>query len=169
MAGNKPVPKFNDKLEKYCRRLFYMDPVAEPTPLDPSAIEYFGVFSVRDPQAPDRKLWYIYYCSQPDISDVVDKVRQKFGRKNVYEIYQKPTFSGVGFRRIVKDYFSHLKWISRGNLLEAPSKSYYNDKKVVKTVSELHYKEQRRLFDYIMVQHDWFKRCNDQKPPPLRH
>ncbi|XP_052840199.1 uncharacterized protein LOC128254888 [Drosophila gunungcola] len=169
MAGNTQVPNFNDKLEKYCRRLFYIDPVAEPTPLDSSAIEHFGVLSVRVPQAPDRKLWYIYYCSHPDISDVVDKVRQKFGRKNVYEIYQKPTFSGVGLCRIVKDYFSQLKWISRGNLLEAPLNTYYNDERVVKSVSELHEKEQRRLFDYIMVQHDWFKRCNDQKPPPLRH
>ncbi|XP_016979751.1 uncharacterized protein LOC108045074 [Drosophila rhopaloa] len=169
MAGNRPEQKLEDKLEKYCRRLFYMQPVSEPTPLDPSAMEYFGVFSVKDPQATDRKLWYIYYCLRPEISGAVEKVRQKFGRKNVYEIYQKLTFSGVGFHKIVKDYFCHLKWISRGNLLEAPPISYYNDEKVVKTVSELHDKEQRRLFDYIMDQHDWFKRYNDQKPRPERH
>ncbi|XP_016928479.4 uncharacterized protein [Drosophila suzukii] len=167
MAGNRP--NLEDKLEKYWRRLFYLQPNAEPTPLDPCTVEYFGVFSISDPQAAGRKLWCIYCCRKPEIADVVESLRQKYGKKNVYEIYQKPTFSGVGFRKIVKDYFSELKWLASGNLLEAPPNSYYNDERFVKTVSDLHDKEQRRLFDYIMVQHDWFKRYNDQKPPPSRH
>ncbi|XP_017039112.1 uncharacterized protein LOC108086645 [Drosophila ficusphila] len=167
MAGNQP--KLEDKLEKYWRRLFYLQPLAESTSLDLSELEYFGVFSVKDPQATDRKLWYIYCCFQPEIAEVVEKVRQKYGKKNVHEVYRKPTFSGVGFRRTVRDYFSHLKWITKGHLLEAPANSYYNDVRIVKTVAELHDKEQRRLFDCIMEQHNWFKKYNDQKPPSPRH
>ncbi|XP_017068713.1 uncharacterized protein LOC108106259 [Drosophila eugracilis] len=162
-------PTFEDKLEKYWRRLFYLQPKSETTPLDSCTIEYFGVLSIRDPSATERKLWHIYYCMKPDISDVVNKIREKYGKKNVYEIYQKPIFSGVGFRKIVKDYFSNLKWTTSGNLLEAPPNSYYSDEKFVKTVSNLHYKEQKRIYGYIMEQHNWYKRCNDQKPPPLRH
>nr|XP_017024593.1 uncharacterized protein LOC108076320 isoform X2 [Drosophila kikkawai] len=158
--------KLEDKLEKYWRRLFYLQPLSEPTALDLSELDYFGVFSVRDPLAPDRRLWHIYSCSQPEILQVGDKIRQKYGKKNVWEIYQKPIYSGVGFRSIVKRHFSNLKWITEGNLLEAPEKSHYNDERVLKDVGDLHNKEQRRLFDYIMVQHDWFRRYNDQKPPP---
>ncbi|KAH8348174.1 hypothetical protein KR084_004962, partial [Drosophila pseudotakahashii] len=160
---------FEDKLEKYWRRLFYLQPIAEPTPLDPCAVEYFGVFSITDPQATDRKLWYIYCCLKSEIPEVVERIRQKYGKKNVCEIYQKPTFSGVGLRRSVRDYFSNLKWFASGNLLEAPPNSHYSDERVVKMILDLHAKEQRRIFDYVMVQHDWFKRYNDQKPPPSRH
>ncbi|XP_050744125.1 uncharacterized protein LOC108022496 isoform X2 [Drosophila biarmipes] len=164
--GNRP--HLEDKLEKYWRRLFYLQPKAGPTPLDPGTVEYFGVFGITDPQAADRKLWYIYCCRKPEIPEVGERIRHKYGKKNVHEIYRRATFSGVGFRRIVKDYFSHLKWFVSGNLLEAPPKSYFNDERFVKTISDLNGKEQRRLFDYIMVQHDWFKRYNDQKPPPSR-
>ncbi|XP_020801488.1 uncharacterized protein LOC110178629 isoform X2 [Drosophila serrata] len=161
--------KLEDKLEKYWRRLFYLRPLAEPTGLDLSELEYFGVFSVRDPLAPDRRLWHIYSCTQPEIPELGNKIRQKYGKKNVWEIYRKSTYSAVGFRSIVRKHFSHLKWITNGNLLEAPAKSHYNDERVVRDVSDLYEREQRRLFDYIMVQHDWFKRYNDQKPPPRRH
>ncbi|KAH8290804.1 hypothetical protein KR054_006022, partial [Drosophila jambulina] len=153
-----------DKLEKYWRRLFYLRPLAEPTALDLSELDYFGVFRVKDPLDPDRRLWHIYSCSQPEILEVGDKIRQKYGKKNVWEIYRKPTYSRVGLRSTVRKHFSDLKWITSGNLLEAPAKSHYTDERVIKDVSDLFEKEQSRLFEYIMVQNDWYKRYNDQKP-----
>ncbi|XP_001975612.3 uncharacterized protein LOC6549394 [Drosophila erecta] len=159
----------DDKLEKYWRRLFYMQPIAEPTPLDPEAIEYFGVFSINESPVATQKRWYIYYGLRSERLRVMERTRKKYGKKHVREIFQIATFSGVGFHKIVREYFCNLKWFTSRNILEAPLNSYYNDERLVKTVSDLHKKELKRIFDYIMIQHDWFKRYNDQKPPPAKH
>ncbi|KAH8401481.1 hypothetical protein KR009_005772, partial [Drosophila setifemur] len=153
-----------DKLEKYWRRMFYLRPKLEPTPLDSLGFEYFGVLRIKDTSNPQRNLWFIYSCPQFKIAETMEKERRKYGKKNVIEIFRKPVYSGPGFRAIVRDYFSSLKWFIRGNVLEAPPKSYFNDEKFVKTVNSFHEKETRRIYDYIMIQHDWYRRYNDQKP-----
>ncbi|XP_033155019.1 uncharacterized protein LOC117137607 isoform X2 [Drosophila mauritiana] len=163
------IGNMDDKLEKYWRRLFYMKSVAEPTPLDPDTIEYFGIFSIDEPNVATQKRWYIYYGLRSERLKVLERIRKKYGNRNVREIFLIATFSGVGFHKIVREYFSNLKWFTSRNLLEAPLNSYYNDERLVKTVSDLHNKEQKRIFDYIMIQHDWFRRYNDQKPPPAKH
>lgn len=155
-----------DKIEKCWRRMFYLDPKLEPTPLELSALEYFGVFRIINPVDPNRKQWVIYNCLRSEIAENVEKVCQKYGKKNVFEIFRKPVYSGLGFRKIVRDYFLNLRWKTNGCLLEAPVNSYYNDEKFIKNVNSLLVGEQRRIYDYVMKHHQWFKRNNDQKPPP---
>ncbi|KAH8232814.1 hypothetical protein KR026_000695, partial [Drosophila bipectinata] len=155
-----------DKMEKYWRRMFYLDPKLEPTPLELSTLEYFGAFRIINPNDPKKKHWLIYNCLHSEIAEKVEKVRQKYGKKNVYEIIRKPVYSGWGFRKTVKDHFLNLRWMASGSLLEAPETSYYNDERFVKTVNNLLSGENRRIYDYIMEHHQWFKRYNDQKPPP---
>ncbi|KAH8306009.1 hypothetical protein KR018_010294 [Drosophila ironensis] len=155
-----------DKLDKYCRRLFYLESKLHPAPTDLSCLEYFGVFRITNPLEPNRKLWLTYSCLQSEIPEVGDKVRRKYGKKHVCELLRKPVYSGFGVRRTVSDYFSNLKWATKGNFLEAPAQSHYNDERMTKTINNLLDKEQKRLYDYMMTHHDWFKRYNDQKPPP---
>ncbi|EDW91044.2 uncharacterized protein Dyak_GE12302 [Drosophila yakuba] len=159
----------DNKMEKYWRRLFYMQPIAGSTPLDSDTIEYFGIFSISESHVATQKRWYIYYGLRSERLKVMERIRKKYGKKHVWEIFQIATFSGVGFHKIVREYFCNLKWFTSRNLLEAPLNSHYNDERLVKTVSDLNSKELRRIFDYIMIQHDWFKRYNDQKAPPAKH
>ncbi|EDV37592.2 uncharacterized protein Dana_GF19839 [Drosophila ananassae] len=159
-------PNLEDKMEKYWRRMFYLDPKLEPTPLELSELEYFGAFRIINPLDPKRKHWLIYSCLHSEIAENVEKVRRKYGKKNVFEIVRKPVYSGLGFRKIVRDYFVNLRWKANGGFLEAPENSYYNDEKFVKSVNNLLDVEHRRIYDYIMGHLEWFKRYNDQKPPP---
>lgn len=140
-------------------KIFYVKPnVTENTKCDVSIIEYFGVFSLTDLRAPDRKLWYVYYCKKPEIDETVDRIFQKYGKKNVCEIFRKPVFSGVSLRSRVKKHFSELKWYVKGNLLEAPPKSHCNEERMMKIMMDLYHDEQKMLYNYIGMSHNAFNR-----------
>ncbi|XP_034111180.1 uncharacterized protein LOC117572456 isoform X1 [Drosophila albomicans] len=151
---------FEEEFEAYLHRIFYIKPYTEESKCDPSIVEYFGVFSLTDIRAPERKLWYIYYCKQPDIDETVDRIFQKYGKKNVCELFRKPIFSGVSLRTRVKTHFSELKWYVKGNLLEAPPKSHYNDERMAKTITDLYNDERKMLYNYICMKHNAFSRYN---------
>ncbi|EDW60891.2 uncharacterized protein [Drosophila virilis] len=149
---------FDDEFETYLHRMFYIKPTEETTKCDPSIVECFGVLSLTDMRAPDRKLWYIYYCKQPEVDDTLNRIFHKYGKKNMCEIFRKPTFSGVGLRARVKTYFSEKKWLVKGNLLEAPPKSLYNNDRMVRNITDLYNEERKMLYTYICMKHDAFSR-----------
>ncbi|XP_030243925.1 uncharacterized protein LOC115564123 isoform X2 [Drosophila navojoa] len=154
MASN--VANFDDEFEKYLHRLFYVTPTEETSKCDPSNIEYFGVLSLTDVRSPDRKLWYIYYSKQPEVDETLNRIFHKYGKKNMCEIFRKPTFSGVGLRDRVKRHFQDKKWYVKGNILEAPPKSPYNDDRMLKMITELYNDERKMLYNYICMTHDSF-------------
>lgn len=140
-------------------KIFYIKrDYTQDTKCDPSTVEFFGVFSLTDLRAPDRKLWYVYYCKKSEIDETVDRIFQKYGKKNVCEIFRKPVFSGVSLRSRVKKHFSELKWYVKGNILEAPPKSLYNEERMIKAMSDLYYDEQKMLYNYIGMKHSAFSR-----------
>lgn len=140
-------------------KIFYMKrDYTQDTKCDPSIVEYFGVFSLTDVRAPDRKLWYVYYCKKSEIDETMDRIFQKYGKKNVCEIFRKPVFSGLSLRSRVKKHFSELKWYVKGNLLEAPPKSLYNEERMIKAISDLYCDEQKMLYNYIGMKHNAFNR-----------
>ncbi|KAH8394705.1 hypothetical protein KR222_002082, partial [Zaprionus bogoriensis] len=150
---------FNEQFEEHLHRMFYIkrDYSAE-TNCDPSIVEYFGVFGLTDVRAPERKLWYVYYCKKPEIDETVERIFQKYGKKNVCEIFRKPVLSGVSLRSRVKKHFHELKWYVKGNLLEAPPKSHYNVERMMKSMSDLYHDEQKMLYNYIGMKHNCYTR-----------
>ncbi|EDV56013.2 uncharacterized protein LOC6549395 [Drosophila erecta] len=147
-----------EEIDNHLRRLFYIKPKAENPKLNPYVVEFFGVLSLTDLRAPQRKLWVIYYAKQPDLDKTVDEIHEKYGKKNMFDMYRTPVFSGAALRDSVKKHFSNLKWFTKGNLLEAPPKSHFNDERVVKTITDLHHLEHQRLYNYVMVKNMWFSR-----------
>ncbi|KAL7738227.1 hypothetical protein ACLKA6_006560 [Drosophila palustris] len=153
-----PVNNFEEEFERHLHNIFYVKQNAEETKCDPSIIEYFGVLALTDVRAPERKLWYIYYCKQPDIDETVERIFQKYGKKNMCELFRKPIYSGVSLRSRVKKHFAELKWYVKGNLLEAPPKSHYNDERMAKAISDLYFEERKMLYDYICMSHKVYHR-----------
>ncbi|XP_017132991.1 uncharacterized protein LOC108149732 [Drosophila elegans] len=148
-----------EEIDSHLRRIFYIKP-KESAPLNPYIVEFFGVLSLKDLRAPERKLWVIYYCKQPELDKTVDEIHQKYGKKNMFDLYRTPVFSGAALRVAVKKHFSELKWFTTGSLLETPPKSHFNDERVVKTIVDLHHLEQQRLYNYVMVKNKWFRQYN---------
>ncbi|KAH8291495.1 hypothetical protein KR054_012213, partial [Drosophila jambulina] len=155
-------PDLNMRLEAYMQRICY---IRNPknyarNEYDTKEVEYFGILSLTDVRAPRRKLWYMYYATTDQLSDTVDRIHRKYGQKNMYELFRKPVYSGAGMRSRVKNHFSGLKWYVKGNILEAPPSSCYNDEKVVNTAADLYEAEKRRYYDYLMRRNDQFKSYN---------
>ncbi|KAH8232817.1 hypothetical protein KR026_000696, partial [Drosophila bipectinata] len=146
------------EIDNHLKRIFYIKPNGVPLNSKPFVVEFFGVLSLTDMRAPDRKLWVIYHCKQPDLDKTVDEIHEKYGKKNMYDLFRKPVFSGLALRASVKKHFANLKWYTKGNVLEAPPKSHFNDERVVKAINDLHHLEQQRLYNYVMVKNNWFKR-----------
>ncbi|ALC41776.1 CG33469, partial [Drosophila busckii] len=144
---------FDNEFAPYLRRIFYLKPEKE-IEADASAIEYFGVFNLTDVRAPERKLWYVYYCKKSEIDDTVDRIFQKYGKKNLCEIFRKPVFSGLSLRSRVKSHFSEQKWYVKGNLLEAPPKGRYNDERMAKAIGDLYNAEQLKIYNYIGMKYN---------------
>ncbi|XP_070069847.1 uncharacterized protein [Drosophila takahashii] len=147
-----------EEIDNHLRRVFYIKPNGDSPKMNPYIVEFFGVLSLNDLRAPERKLWVIYFCKQPELDKTVDEIHQKYGKKNMFDLYRTPVFSGAALRASVKKHFSGLKWFTNGNLLEAPPKSHFNDERVVKTITDLHHQEQQRLYNYVMVKHMWYHR-----------
>ncbi|XP_017146441.1 uncharacterized protein LOC108158543 [Drosophila miranda] len=159
-ASIKDTDSANEEFDKHLRYVLHMKPKEDPPKCNTYVVEFFGVLSLTDLRAPERKLWYIYYCKQSDIDQTVDQIHQKYGKKNMYDLFRKPVFSGAGLRASVKKHFSELKWFTKGNLLEAPPKSHFNDERVCKTITDLYNIEQQRLYNYVMVKNQWYWRYN---------
>ncbi|KAH8401622.1 hypothetical protein KR009_006868, partial [Drosophila setifemur] len=155
-------PDLEKRLETYMRKVFYFRDIDTKNGYDPAAIEYFGVLSLIDVRSPRRKLWYIYYASENDLEQTVDRIHHKYGKKNMFELYRKPVFSGAGMRSRVKNHFAGLKWYVKGNILEATPDSPYNDEKVVNTIADLYHSERRRYFDFLVHRNQLYKQygCN---------
>ncbi|KAH8401480.1 hypothetical protein KR009_005773 [Drosophila setifemur] len=149
-----------EEIDNHLRRIFYIKPRGEPQKYKPYIVEFFGVLSLTDLRAPDRKLWVIYNCKKPDLDKTINEIHEKYGKKNMYDIFRVPVFSGPALRASVKKRFSELKFFTTGSLLEAPPKSHFNDERVVKIITEQHHFEQQRLYNYVMVKNMWFKRYN---------
>lgn len=145
------------EIDNHLRRIFYIKPVKETHNCKPYIPEFFGVLSLTDVRSPERKLWVIYHSKQPDLDKTVDEIHQKYGKKNMYDLFRKPVFSGLALRASVKKHFAQLKWYTNGNVLEAPPKSHFNDERVVKAINDLHHLEQQRLYNYVMVKNHWSK------------
>jgi len=137
-------------------KIFNVTQTNEKTECDPSIIEYFGVLGLTDVNAPERKLWYIYYCKQPEIDQTVDRIFQKYGKKNLCELFRKPVFCGVSMRTRVKKHFAGLRWYVKGNLLEAPPKSHMTDERMAKAINDLYFEERKMLYDYICMKHNYY-------------
>ncbi|XP_002091331.3 uncharacterized protein LOC6530405 [Drosophila yakuba] len=149
-----------EQIDSRLRRLFYIKPKADNPKLKPYVVEFFGVLSLTDLRAPQRKLWVIYNAKQPDLDKTIDEIHEKYGKKNMFDLYRTPVFSGAALRDSVKKHFSNLKWFTTGSLLEAPPKSHFNDERVVKTITDLHHLEHQRLYNYVMVKNMWFTRSH---------
>ncbi|SPP75297.1 uncharacterized protein LOC117578521 isoform X1 [Drosophila guanche] len=161
MAGSKKdINTADAEMDNHLRCIFYIKPKPAPTKCSPFVVEFFGVLSLTDLREPERKLWYIYYCKQSDIEHTVHQIHQKYGKKNMYEIFQKPVFSGAALRASVKKHFAELKWFTKGNLLEAPPKSHFNNERVCKTVTDLRNIEQQRIYNYVLVKSQWYSMYN---------
>jgi len=145
------------RLEKYIRRMYGLKAIDTKNEYDPNEVEYFGVLSLTDTRAPRRKLWYMYYATTDQVDKTVDRIHRKYGQKNMYELYRKPVFSGAGMRSRVKNHFGGLKWYVKGNILEAPPGSSYNDEKVVNTIADLYHAERRKYYDYLVSTNDIYK------------
>nr|XP_041633082.1 uncharacterized protein LOC108076317 isoform X2 [Drosophila kikkawai] len=150
------------RLETYMRRVFciYKPKTEARNEYDSKDVEYFGILSLTDVRAPRRKLWYMYYATMDQLDNTVDRIHRKYGQKNMYELFRKPVYTGAGMRSRVKNHFSGLKWYVKGNILEAPPSSCYNDEKVVNTVADLYETEKRKYYDYLMLRNDHFKSYN---------
>ncbi|KAH8306005.1 hypothetical protein KR018_010290, partial [Drosophila ironensis] len=139
-----------ERLETFMRHVFWLPEIYTKNEHDPGTIEYFGVLSLKDVRSPGRKLWYMYYATTDQLDNVVDRIHRKYGQKNMYELFRKPVFSGAGMRARVKDHFSGLKWLVKGNILEAPPGNLYNDEKVINTIADLYQAERRRYYDFVL-------------------
>ncbi|XP_023175521.1 uncharacterized protein LOC111602594 [Drosophila hydei] len=145
---------FNDEFEKYLSRMFYIKPCEVTSKCDESNVEYFGVLSLTDVRSPDRKLWYIYYSKQPEVDETLSRIFHKYGKKNMCEIFRKHTFSGVGLRARVKAFFYEKRWHVKGNLLEAPAKSSFNNDQMIKIITDLHHEERKMLYSFLCMKHN---------------
>nr|XP_016928478.1 uncharacterized protein LOC108009017 [Drosophila suzukii] len=154
---NSAYPDLEKRLEKYIRRMYGLKAIDTKNEYDPNEVEYFGVLSLTDTRAPRRKLWYMYYATTDQVDKTVDRIHRKYGQKNMYELYRKPVFSGAGMRSRVKNHFGGLKWYVKGNILEAPPDSSYNDEKVVNTIADLYQAERRKYYDYLVSTNDIYK------------
>ncbi|XP_034478505.1 uncharacterized protein LOC117784794 isoform X1 [Drosophila innubila] len=152
------VNKCDEDFEEYLHKIFYIKQNTDESKCDPSIVEYFGVLSLTDVNSPERKLWYIYYCKQPEIDETVERIFEKYGKKNMYELFRKPICSGVSLRTRVKKHFSGLKWYVKGNLLEAPPKSHYNNERMAKAISDLYFEERKMLYNYICMKHNAYSK-----------
>ncbi|XP_017090931.1 uncharacterized protein [Drosophila bipectinata] len=160
---NSAYPNLEERLETYLRRIYYLrDYHPTSNDYDPSAVEYFGVLSLTDVRAPRRKLWYMYYATTDELDATVDHIHKKYGQKNMYDLYRKPVFSGSGMRARVKNHFSALKWYVKGNILEAPPDSPYNDEKVVNTIADLYQAERRRYHDLLLGKNNDYAKWNSR-------
>ncbi|XP_015034172.2 uncharacterized protein LOC26529021 [Drosophila willistoni] len=146
---------FEDKFEKHLRVLFYMNPLPENPKCDTSKLEFFGVLRLKDVLKPERNLWCIYHCRQPDIDRTIDALLEKYGKKNMCEIFRKPIFKGAALRAAVKKYFTDLKWFVKGNLLEAPPKRHFNDDRVIKCLTDVYNIERQKLHNFVVMQLHW--------------
>ncbi|KAH8375289.1 hypothetical protein KR200_006497, partial [Drosophila serrata] len=155
-------PDLEMRLETYMRRAFYIlkPKVYARNEYDPKEVEYFGILSLTDVRAPRRKLWYMYYATKDQLDDTLDRIHRKYGQKNMYDLFRKPVYSGAGMRYRVKNHFSGHKWYVKGNILEAPSNSCYNDEKVANTVADLYEAEKRKYYDYLTYKSDQLKSYN---------
>lgn len=149
---------FDAEFEHHLHKIFYVKQTDVKTECDQSIIEYFGVLGLTDVNAPERKLWYIYYCKQPEIDQTVDRIFQKYGKKNLCELFRKPIFCGVSMRTRVKKHFAGLRWYVKGNLLEAPPKSHYTDERMAKAINDLYFEERKMLYNYICMKHNDYSR-----------
>ncbi|XP_017068710.1 uncharacterized protein LOC108106257 [Drosophila eugracilis] len=155
---NSAYPNLEQRLETYMRRICGLKNIYTQNEYDPNEVEYFGVLSLRDARAPRRKLWYMYYATTDQLDTTVDRIHRKYGQKNMYELFRKPVYSGVGMRSRVKYHFGGLKWYVKGNILEAPPESSYNDEKVVNTIADLYQAERRKYYDYLASANDRYKK-----------
>ncbi|EDV37591.1 uncharacterized protein Dana_GF13526 [Drosophila ananassae] len=158
---NSAYPNLEERLDTYMRRIFYLrDSHLATQEHDPAIVEYFGVLSLTNVRAPRRKLWYMYYATADELDATVDQIHKKYGQKNMYDLYRKPVFSGSGMRARVKNHFSALKWYVKGNILEAPPDSPYNDEKVVNTIADLYQADRRRYHDLLVGKNSDFVKWN---------
>ncbi|XP_039484497.1 uncharacterized protein LOC120447130 [Drosophila santomea] len=157
---NSAYPDLEKRLETYLRRAYCLKEVDTKNGYDPHEVEYFGVLSLNDVRAPRRKLWYMYYATTDQLDKVVDQIHRKYGQRNMYDLFRKPVYTGAGMRSRVKNHFKGLKWHVKGNILEAPPESSYNDEKVVNTISDLYQDERRKYYDYLMSRSNYFKSYN---------
>ncbi|XP_020804781.1 uncharacterized protein LOC110181387 [Drosophila serrata] len=153
-AIGTPNSAFQDlekRLETYMRRAFgfWDNGLDTKNEYDLKQVEYFGILSLTDMRAPQRKLWYMYYATSEQLDKTIDQIHRKYGQRNMYELFRKPVFSGRGMRSRVKNHFSGLRWYVKGNVLEASPNSCYNNEKVVKTVTDLYLTERRKYYDYL--------------------
>ncbi|XP_041450176.1 uncharacterized protein LOC111076362 [Drosophila obscura] len=148
---NGSYPELDRRLEQYMRTIFWRKDALTEHECDPAAVEYFGVMSLTDVRSPRRKIWYMYYCTGDRIDSTVDRIHRKYGQKNMYDLFRKPIFSGAGMRSIVKNHFAALKWYVKGNILEAPPDNFYNDEKVINTITDLYYAERQRYYGFVMT------------------
>ncbi|XP_026840934.1 uncharacterized protein LOC6590938 [Drosophila persimilis] len=153
---NASYPDLERRLEQYIGRLFHTKYIWTENICDPAAVEFFGVMSLTDVRSPRRKLWYMYYSTSDQVDITVDRIHRKYGQKNMYDLFRKPIFSGAGLRSRVKNHFAALKWYVKGNILEAPPDTLYNDEKVINTITDLYYAERRRYYDFIMGQNVYY-------------
>ncbi|XP_017039111.1 uncharacterized protein LOC108086644 [Drosophila ficusphila] len=155
---NSAYPDLEKRLETYMRRIFYLKEIATSNEYNSSEVEYFGVLSLTDVRSPRRKLWYMYYAKSDQLDITVDRIHRKYGQKNMYELFRKPVFSGAGMRSRVKNHFGGLKWYVKGNILEAPADSTFNDEKVVNTIADLYQAERRKYYDCLIAANNMFIR-----------
>ncbi|XP_034652746.1 uncharacterized protein LOC117891409 [Drosophila subobscura] len=148
---NASYPDLERRLEQYMRTICRSKDNWNERECDPGAVEFFGVMSLTDVRSPRRKIWYMYYSAGDQIDVTVDRILHKYGKKNMYDLFRKPIFSGAGMRSIVKDHFAALNWYVKGNILEAPPDNSYNDEKVINTINDLYYAERRRHCNFLMM------------------
>ncbi|XP_033155015.1 uncharacterized protein LOC117137605 [Drosophila mauritiana] len=158
-APNSAYPDLEKRLERYLRSVFGLKEIDTKNEYDPTEVEYFGLLSLCDVRAPRRKLWYMYYATTDQVDKTVDQIHRKYGQRNMYELFRKPVYTGAGMRSRVKHHFKELKWQVKGNILEAPQNSSFNDEKVVNTIADLYQDERRRYFDYLMSSSNLYKSC----------
>ncbi|XP_026840933.1 uncharacterized protein LOC113565043 [Drosophila persimilis] len=156
---NASYPDLENRLDKYMGILFARRNIETQNVRDFCAVEFFGVMSLTDVRSPRRKLWYMYYSTSDQVDITVDRIHRKYGQKNMYDLFRKPIFSGAGLRSRVKNHFAALKWYVKGNILEAPPDTLYNDEKVINTITDLYFVERRWYYDFIMYQNLDFNRC----------
>ncbi|XP_052840198.1 uncharacterized protein LOC128254887 [Drosophila gunungcola] len=153
---NSAYPDLEKRLETYMRRVFCLKEIETTNEYDPKEVEYFGVLSLTDVRAPRRKLWYMYYATTEQLDRTVDRIHRKYGQRNMYELFRKPVYSGAGMRSRVKNHFGGLRWYVKGNVLEAPPDSSYNDEKVVNTIADLYRAERRKYYDYLLYRNNLY-------------
>ncbi|XP_032571983.1 uncharacterized protein LOC6609167 isoform X2 [Drosophila sechellia] len=140
-APNSAYPDLEKRLERYLRSVFCLKEIDTKNEYDPTEVEYFGLLSLCDVRAPRRKLWYMYYATTDQVDKTVDQIHR------------------AGMRSRAKNHFKGLKWQVKGNILEAPPNSSFNDEKVVNTIADLYQDERRRYFDYLKSRSNLYKSC----------